>query len=297
MMKMQKMYFYKDNVAVFLIKVIMILVCVVTIYPFWYVAIYSLSDGLAASVTVLTVLPVELTLNNYKAVFMNNSIMNAFFISVLRTVFGSALHIIVTGLAAYTLSKRNLLFRKFLIPVFLIPMYFTGGLLPFYVLIIKINLDNNFLVYILPGAFSVFNMLVMKVYFEQLPASLEEAARIDGAGELTVLTKIILPSSMPVIATIAMFVAVDQWNAWFDALLFITNQKLLPLQTLLYKIIIESQATNLEQIMRFTQNDKSITPEAIKMATIMVSSVPIILVYPFLQKYFVKGIMIGAIKA
>jgi len=296
-MKMQKAYLYKDTAAVFLIKVIMILVCVVTIYPFWYVAIYSLSEGLAASITVLKVFPVNLTLNNYKAVFMNNSIMNAFVISVLRTVLGSILHIIVTGLAAYTLSKRNLLFKRFLIPVFLIPMYFTGGLLPFYILITKLNLDNNFLVYILPGAFSVFNMLVMKVYFEQLPASLEQAARIDGAGEITVLIKIIFPSSMPVIATITMFVGVDQWNAYFDALLFVSNQKLLPLQTLLYKIILESQATSLEQIMKFTQNEKSMTPEAIKMTTVMVSSVPIILVYPFLQRYFVKGIMIGAIKA
>ena len=280
-----------------MIKAFMLLICLVTLYPFWYVAIYSLSDGLAASTAVLKLLPVKPTFRNYSAVFLNGSIMNAFIISVLRTVSGALLNIIVTGLAAYSLSKRNLLFRKYLLPLFLIPMYFSGGLLPYYILITKINLDNNFLVYILPGAFSVFNMLVMKVYFEQLPSSLEEAARIDGANELTVLARIILPASMPIIATILMFVGVEQWNAWFDALLFMTNQQLLPLQALLYKIILESQATSLEQIMKFTQNEKSMTPEAIKMTTVMVSTIPIILVYPFLQRYFVKGMMIGAVKA
>ncbi len=280
-----------------MVKAFMLLICLATLYPFWYVAIYSLSDGLAASTAVLKLLPVKPTFRNYSAVFLNGSIMNAFIISVLRTVSGALLNITVTGLAAYSLSKRNLLFRKYLLPVFLIPMYFSGGLLPYYILITKINLDNNFLVYILPGAFSVFNMLVMKVYFEQLPSSLEEAARIDGANELTVLARIILPASMPIIATILMFVGVEQWNAWFDALLFMTNQQLLPLQALLYKIILESQATSLEQIMKFTQNEKSMTPEAIKMTTVMVSTIPIILVYPFLQRYFVKGMMIGAVKA
>jgi len=295
-MKIKNLSSHSDRIIITIITITLLIVCILTIYPFWYVAIYSISDGLAASAAILKILPVKPTISNYLAVFQNGNIMNGFLVSVSRTVTGAVLHIIVTGLAAYTLSKRKLLFRKYLIPIFLIPMFFTGGLLPYYILITKINLDNNFLVYILPGAFSVFNMLVMKVFFEQLPASLEEAARIDGAGEFTILTKIIMPSSMPIIATILMFVGVDQWNSWFDALIFITKQNLLPLQAILYKIILESQATSIEQIMKFTQNNKTMTPEAIKMTTVMVSTIPIILVYPSLQRYFVKGIMLGAIK-
>jgi len=257
---------------------------------------YSISDAAASGATAITFYPVKPTTENYQAVFSNNSIMRSFFITIARTVSGSILHIFVTGLAAYALSKRNLVFRNKILVFFIIPMYFSGGLLPYYVLITKIHLNNNFLLYIIPTVFGVFNMLILKVFFEQIPASLEESAKIDGANEFSVFFKIIIPSSMPVIATVLMFIGVTQWNSWFDALLFVTKSNLMPLQTILYKIILENQATTMEQIMRLSTKKSSVTPEAIKMTALIISTVPIVVIYPFLQKYFVKGMMIGAVK-
>lgn len=286
-----------DKAIPWIVRICLILLCVVTIYPFWYVFIYSISNGSAASSQQLIFLPVEVTMENYRSVFQNDRIVLAFFVSVARTVLGTLLHLIVTGMAAYALSKRDLVGRKWMIPFFVIPMYFSAGTLPYYVTITKLHLTNNFLVYILPTAYGVFNMLLMKVFFEQLPNSLEEAARIDGAGEVQVFTQIVLPSCKPILATVAMYIGVDQWNSWFDTLLFISNKKLETLQSLLYKIILESQATTIEQIMRMAQTGgSSVTAEAIKMTTVIVATIPIICVYPFLQKYFVKGMMIGAVK-
>jgi len=272
--------------------------CIITLYPFVYVFMYSISDGIAASSRVITLLPVKPTLINYRTVFANQGILNAFNISVARTVLGSMLHVFCVSLAAYALSKKDLLWRKGIIAFFVIPMYFGGGLLPYYVLISKLGLTNNFLVYILPLAVSSYHMLLMKVFFEQLPASLEESARIDGANDLKIFIKIIIPSSMPVISTIFLFIGVTQWNSWFDAFLFVSNVRLYPLQTLLHKIILESQTRTMIDIMRMMDQtvQSKVTAESIKMATLIVATLPILCVYPFLQKYFVKGMMIGAVK-
>jgi len=177
-------------------------------------------------------------------------------------------------------------------------MYFSGGILPTYIIITKLHLNNSFLVYILPMLFQPFHLLLLKVYFEQLPPSLEESARIDGAGDFTVFSRIVFPSSLPVIATVTLFIGVAQWNAWYDAFVYVTKLNLYPLQALLRKIILESQTQDMIDIMKMTQNNvkKQVTSESIKMATVIVATIPIILVYPFLQKYFVKGVMIGAVK-
>lgn len=270
--------------------------CVVTLYPLYYVLLYSFSDAGAAASGHITLYPIGLTLDNYKAIFVDNRIVNAFGISVARTVSGTLLHLLLTGLAAYAFSKEHLVFRRKLLIFFIIPLYFSGGLLPFYVQIINLGLYNDFLVYILPSAIGIFNMLVMKVFFEQLPGSLEESARVDGAGEFRIFLSIVLPSSMPVIATVTMFIGVQQWNSWFDGLIFVNKADLAPLQTLLYKIILENQASSIEQMARLANANVSITPEAIKMTTLIISTVPMLAIYPFLQKYFVKGMMIGAVK-
>lgn len=259
---------------------------------------YSISDGIAASARVITIFPIKPTLINYRTVFANQGILSAFNISVARTVLGSVVHVCFVSFAAYALSKKDLLWRKGIIAFFVIPMYFGGGLLPFYVLISKIGLTNNFLVYILPLAVSSYHMLLMKVFFEQLPASLEESARIDGANDLKIFFRIILPSSMPVISTILLFIGVTQWNSWFDAFLFVSDTRLYPLQTLLQKIILESQTRTMIDIMKMMDQtvQSKVTAESIKMATLIVATLPILIVYPFLQKYFVKGMMIGAVK-
>lgn len=278
--------------------ILLIILCIITLYPFIYVFMYSISDGIAASARVITIFPIKPTLINYRTVFANQGILSAFNISVARTVLGSVVHVCFVSFAAYALSKKDLLWRKGIIAFFVIPMYFGGGLLPFYVLISKIGLTNNFLVYILPLAVSSYHMLLMKVFFEQLPASLEESARIDGANDLKIFFRIILPSSMPVISTILLFIGVTQWNSWFDAFLFVSDTRLYPLQTLLQKIILESQTRTMIDIMKMMDQtvQSKVTAESIKMATLIVATLPILIVYPFLQKYFVKGMMIGAVK-
>lgn len=287
---------FSEKVVNIVIYLILAALCIVTLYPLVYVFMYSISDAGAAASRNITIYPIEPTLANYKSVFIDNRIVHALWISVERTVLGSLLHLLLTGLAAYAFSKENLVFRRNMLIFFIIPLYFSGGLLPFYVQIINLGLYNNFLVYILPSAIGIFNMLVMKVFFEQLPKSLEESARVDGAGEFKIFLNIIIPSSMPVIATVVMFIGVQQWNSWFDGLLFVNKANMVPLQTLLYKIILENQATSIEQLARLANANVSITPEAIKMTTLIISTVPMLVIYPFLQKYFVKGMMIGAVK-
>ncbi|GLX67504.1 carbohydrate ABC transporter permease [Paenibacillus glycanilyticus] len=279
------------------IYLFLILLCVVTVYPFLYVLLYSFSDATAASATQITLYPVKATLENYTAVFANKNIFHSFFVSASRTVIGAISHVLVTSLAAYSLSKAHLIARKKLLVYFLIPMYFSGGLLPFYVLIINLHLNNNFLVYILPALFGTYNMLLFKTYFEHLPQTIEEAAKIDGAGDFTIFTRIVIPSSMPIIATVLLFSGVGQWNAYFDAILFVTKENLMPLQTLLYRIVVEQQADTMEKIMKLANKKSNVTPESIKMATIVVSIVPILIVYPFLQRFYIKGAMLGAVKS
>lgn len=280
-----------------LIVVLMLILCGLTLYPFIYVLAYSLSDGTASSSRIITILPRNPTMENYYAVFSNNLIINAFGISVARTVSGTILHLMVTGLAAYAISKNDLYGRKILMFYFMIPMFVAGGLIPSYILINKLHLMNNFLVYILPGMFSTFNMIIVSTYLRGLPESLEESAKLDGAGDMKIFLWIVVPLSVPVFVTIALFVGVAQWNAWFDAFLYMTNTKLHPLQTLLYKIMFEAQAKDFQQMVQMSQEKTNVTPEAIKMSTLIVSVVPAICVYPFLQKYFVKGVTMGAVKA
>ena len=275
---------------------LLILLCFATIYPFWYVFIYSISDGIVTAAKPVMFLPIQPTMENYKAVFANAGLMRAFLVSVSRTVIGTSLHVVVISLAAYALARRDLVGKRWIMMFFIISMYFNGGLLPTYVVITKLGLTNNFLVYILPMIFNGFHMLIMKVFFEQIPMSLEESARIDGATDFQVFAKLILPMSKPILATVSLFMGVFQWNQWFDAFLYITKTDLYPLQTILQKIILESQTNTLIEIMESMNKHSSVTSEAIKMATVIVATVPILVVYPFMQKYFVKGMMIGAVK-
>ncbi|MFC3800077.1 carbohydrate ABC transporter permease [Cohnella sp. GCM10012308] len=280
-----------------MIVILLIVLCGVTIYPFLYVLAYSFSDGTSSASRIITFLPDHPTLENYKAVFSNDLILNAFGISVARTLSGTLLHLTVTGIAAYAISKDDLYGKKGLMLYFMIPMFVAGGLIPSYILINKLHLMNSFWVYILPGMFSTFHLIIISTFLRGLPESLEESARIDGAGELTIFMKVVVPLSVPVFITIALFVGVAQWNSWFDAFLYMTDTRLHPLQTLLYKIMFEAQAKDFQQMALMSQGKSNVTPEAIKMSTLIVSVVPAVCVYPFLQKYFVKGVTMGAVKA
>lgn len=286
-----------DAISTTAIKVIMAILCFTTLYPFIYCLAYSFSNSISVMTKVVTVYPIDFTLKNYEVVFKNRIILNSFFISVSRTVSGVIYALVVTGFAAFAMSKRDLPGNRLLGIFFIIPMYVSGGLLPYYVLISKLGLFNNFLVYIIPQGIWTFNLLIMRTYFESLPDSLEESAKIDGASDLMIFAKIITPISMPIVATVVMFVGVWQWNSWFDAMLFVSNIDLIPMQSMLQKLLLESFSADLQAQAKLAQGIKQTSPESLKMAAVIVTTVPIVIIYPFMQRYFIKGMMIGAVKA
>lgn len=274
----------------------MILLCIFTLYPFLYTISYSFSDGHAVLSNPVKLLPVQPTLNNYRAVFQNDEILQAFGISVFRTLVGLTVTLFVTGMAAYMLSKRNLPGNRFFSYFLVIPMYLNGGMIAKFVNIAHLGLMNNVLVYILPYGIVAYFMLIMRTYFGSIPDSLEESAELDGAGDILIFFRIVVPLSAPIFATIALFAGVFQWNQWYDAMVYVPNPNLHPLQLLLQNVL--KQASGLANIKLLAQAvDIQVTAEAVQMATLIVAVVPILAIYPFVQRYFVKGIMIGAVKA
>jgi len=270
---------------------------VIVLYPFLYCVAYSLSDSVAVATRNVTIFPVDFTLENYINVFKNNRVYNSFLISVARTGGGVLWTLTVTGLASYAISKRQIPFNRIIAFLLIIPMYVSGGLIPTYVLMFRLKLYNNFLVYILPHGFWAFNMLLMRTYFDTLPAEMEESARLDGAGDLRIFLRIVLPVSMPIVAVIAMYSGVWQWNAWFDAMLYITRQPLKPLQAILQQLIMESFTQTLQLAQGGQVAEKQASPEGVRLATMVITVIPIVIIYPFFQKHFVRGVMIGAVKA
>lgn len=291
----------KHDIAIeIVIYMLLTLLALVTLYPFLNSLAISLNDGNDTAMGGITILPRVITLENYKVIFMNTTLYQAYSITILRTVFGVLSSVLATAMLAYGMSKSKLKFRKFYMVLCIIPMFFSGGLIPTYLLMKQLHLTNNFLVYILPNLISIWNMIIMITYFKGIPESMEESAKIDGAGHIRVFFSIILQVSMPIIAAISLFVGVFQWNSWFDAALYITDQNLKPVQSILVSIIDSSQFADAmskagaasEALGRMNKvNSRSLT-----MATMITTILPIIMIYPFLQKYFVKGIMIGSIK-
>jgi len=280
--------------------IILTLLAIITLYPVINTAAISLNEGLDTMQGGITIFPRKFTLQNYIIIFKNPSIVHSFGITVLRTLIGTITSLLATSILAYGLSKKSLKGKKFYMGICVVSMYFSGGLIPSYLLIYNIGLINSFWVYIIPNLISVFNVIIVMTFFKQLPEALEESAKIDGAGQFRILFRIILPISMPMLATIALFNAVFQWNSWFDGYIYMTNDKLLPLQNVLVRIInANSMSETLSKAgsaSTMVNKFKGVTVKSVNMATMMVSMIPIFMVYPFLQKYFVKGIMIGSIK-
>jgi len=286
----------KFSPSQFIFGLVMLLISIVTIYPFWYCFVYSFSSAEQAAMTNVVLWPVGFTLDNYATVFKMDIIYTSTLISIFRTVGGVLYTSIITGLASYAISKRAMPGNRAIALFLIIPMYISGGLLPYYVTISQLHLFNNLLVYILPHGFWAFNMLLMRTYFDTIPPELEESARLDGASELTIFLKIIVPLSMPIFAVIAMFSGVWQWNSWFDASLFVTKFELRPLQNVLQSLIQENTA-DLVMLMQGRIQERTVSAETIRMTTLIVTTLPIVFIYPFFQKYFIRGIMIGAVKA
>jgi len=265
-----------------------------TLLPFMHVLAKSLSSQVAVSLGQVTFLPIDFHFGTFQYVLSQSQFINSFRISVIVTVVGTALGLILTVMAAYPLSKPKLKGRKLFLMSYIFIMLFSGGMIPNYLLFNTLGLLNTIWALIIPGLVSVFNMLLVKTFFEQLPESVEESARIDGASNVVVLFRIVLPMALPVLAAIGLFFAVHYWNGYFSAVLYITKPDLKPLQQFLYELISLSvtDAGGDIDIERAMNSD----PESIRAATIILSTLPILCLYPFLQKYFVKGITIGSVK-
>lgn len=274
---------------------IMLFICFVTIYPIWYVLVNSLNDGQDAMRGGIYWLPRIWSLDNYAAVFANPGIMTAMGVTIAKTVVGVAAHVFFTAMVAYAFSRRELIGRKIYMIMGTVTLFFGGGLIPTFLLIRDLGLLDKFAVYIIPALFSFFDLIIFLAFFRDIPEGLEEAAKIDGANDLSIFVRIIIPVSMPVVATIALFHGVYQWNDYFTGMIYINNTDLQPIQTFLYRVVAQSSSNQIAATAG-AGITRTVTSQSIKLATMVVTTLPIVFVYPFLQKYFVKGLMIGSIK-
>lgn len=276
--------------------VLFTIIIILCLYPLWYVFIQSLSGEIVAGQGII--LPYKFTFKNYVQVMQLKGLGNAFKISAARTVIGCVITVTCCMMLGYLFSKQEMPFRKFLYRMLVICMYVSGGLIPSYLTIKYVGLMNTFWVYIIPWAVNAYNVILVKTFVEQLPASVEESATLDGAGVFTIMFRIILPMSLPILATIAVYSSVAQWNSWFDNHLYTAmDEDLTTLQYMLYNYL--NQAERLSQLLSEGQNinsEQMLTPKGVRMTVTMITVVPVICIYPFLQRYFVKGIMIGAVK-
>ncbi len=278
--------------------VFMVLFCITVFIPFWDVVVRSFSRAQDISYMHINFFPKVWTLDAYRHCFQDGEIVNAFLVSVLRTVTGTAFHIMVCCMAAYALTRTDMPFRKLITAVLLIPMFFSAGMIPAYLNMKRLGLLNNFLVYILPSGFSIYNTIIIRNYFFSIDKGMEEAASIDGASQVRIFTTIMMPLSKPVIATVALWQMVGQWNAWFDNMMYCRREaSLTTLQYLLRRMLDSlTNSTMASGGVEAIGSTVDANPDTIKAATTILVVLPIVAVYPFLQKYFVKGIMVGAVK-
>ena len=280
-----------DKLNIFL----MILVVVATFYPFYYVTIVSLSDGKAVLRGDVSLFPIGANLETYEVVFRTPSIPRALASSVLYTTVGTLINLVMTALCAYPLSRPRFSGRRFYIWVVTLTMFFSGGLIPLYLLILQLGLRNSIWALVLPVAISPWNMFMMRTYFQGLPEEIFDAAKIDGADELQTLLRVALPLAKPIFATLLLFYAVAHWNTWLHPLIFLDDKAKFPIQLVLRSVVLAGRMEAGREVAH-PSHEAMVVEQGLKYATIMVSTIPILVVYPFVQKYFVKGVMIGAIK-
>lgn len=270
------------------------------IFPFYYLFINTISNNDLSSRGLVMFYPKGFHLDNYTQAFMLPGLGKAAFISLARTVLGTALTVAGSAFLGYLFTKDEMWARKFWYRFLMITMYFNAGLIPWYVTMLNLGLTNNFLAYIIPGIVSPFYIILVKTFVESTPVALQESAQIDGAGYLTIFWKIIVPLIMPILATISIFAAVGQWNSFTDTLFLVSEKRLFTLQFILYRYM--NEATSLAQLMKSRTGAMNIdlsnmqTPTSIRTTVSMIVVIPILMVYPFFQRFFVKGIMIGAVK-
>ena len=274
----------------------MVLIGIACLYPFYYIFIYSISDPLEAAKGI-AFLPKNPTLANYTMIFQDSNIINSFFISAARTVLGAGITVLCSAFLAYLFTNPLLPMRKGLYKFVIITMYLSSGLIPWYVTMSAYGLKNKFLLYIVPSAVNAFFMILIKTYMESLPAALSESAELDGAGIFALFFQVILPLCLPVIAAVAVFAAVGQWNSWSDNFFLVKAPELKTLQLTLYEYF-QSTAPSVENMRdaAASMSKRTVTLSSIRMSIAVVTVIPIFAVYPFMMRFFVKGIMLGAVK-
>ena len=273
----------------------MFLMALMCLYPFWHVFMYSLSDSQQAMGGGFFLLPRGFSVIQYSVLLRTNNMFRSFTVSVVRVLVGVPFNIFMTAMLAFPLSNRKLAGRGAISMFVFFTMIFSGGLIPSFIINKALGLYDNPFVYILPGAISAYNMMVMKSYFVSLPEELSESAQLDGASVFTILLRIVLPVSIPVIAALSMFYGVGHWNSWFDGVIYIDSKKWQLFQVFLRGMMMESSYQNLAGISDISDLG-SLTEESVKMAAISLSLVPVLIAYPFIQRYYIKGLMIGAVK-
>lgn len=278
----------------YVLAAVFVVIIFITVYPFLNVLAISFNDPMDTMRNVNFIIPRKFTMSNYIYIFTENNLGKPFLMSVIRTLIGTIAGVVCTAMLAYVLSRKDFCFRKSFTVIFIITMYVSGGMIPEYLLLTRtLHLSNSFLVYIVPGLIWVYNVILIRSFIEGLPLALQEAAKIDGANDFTIWLKIILPLCTPVLATVALFIAVGQWNSFMDTYLY--ARELPTLQYVLYEIM-EKATIKIDPHAQTDQLKNAVSPMSVRMAITIVATVPILIVYPFLQKYFVGGMTIGAVK-
>ena len=283
-----------DKTADFILYLVFIIIALICIFPFYYLLICTISDSKAVDLGQVLFLPKNITFQNYIEVFQVQNLFQSFLVTVARTLVGTAGGVLASAYVAYFFTKENMWGRKFWYRFTIVTMYFSAGIIPVYLNMRMLGLLNNFWVYVIPSLVNVYNMILIKTSIESMPAELEESAYLDGAGYFTRFFRVVLPLQKPILATVALFSAVSHWNDFFSTKLYITDTSLYTLQFQLYEFL--SQISSAAEQLNTADALTSITPTGIRLTLTAIVIVPIILVYPFIQKYYVKGIMIGAVK-
>ncbi|MCC3377219.1 carbohydrate ABC transporter permease [Cohnella sp. REN36] len=289
-----------DRAYLGIVYLFLAFVFLITFYPFWNILVLSLNSAADAVKGGIYLWPREISFASYQEILRDQEILNGLKITFLRTLVGTPLAVAVISLLAFALSKRDLVGGRAIGLFFIFTMYFGGGLIPYYMILKSVHLIDTFAVYILPNLMNVFFVIIVRTFMQELPAEVEESAKIDGANDIQIYARVVLPICVPVLVTIGLFSAINHWNSWFDSYVFTYKPQLKTLQAVLVKILNQYQTqsfTSNASQMADSAKRTAVSSDTIRMAATMVATLPIILVYPFLQRYFVKGMTLGAVKS
>lgn len=288
---------FGDKLFGFAVHALLALVLLAVLYPLLFVLSASISDPAKVVGGEVWLWPKELTFRGYEKVFQNNDILQGYANTILYTVIGTCVNVVMTILAAYPLSRKDLVGRGLVTALFVFTMFFSGGLIPTYLLVKKLGMVNTMWALIIPNAVAVWNIIIMRTFFQQsIPTEVQESAQIDGCSNAQILLRIVLPLSLPILAVMTLFYSVAHWNSFFSALIYLTDRSKYPLQLILREILIQSNMKDMVQTSEESLAKSIMEAESIKYAVVIVANLPILLLYPFLQRYFVKGLVIGAVK-